>query len=168
MLIKVKIEVYWTFIEVKLLQSKEYIEQIANFLNDIKKWSPENQREVLINKNNQEITSTQGHVLMLLEESPKTNTELSHKLEISGAAITKAMRGLQKVEPAVVKSIPDENDARINRFELTDYGEKLAEVHREEHQKTLDVYTKVLKEFTPEEQKSISRFLTRLTEEFGL
>lgn len=155
------------FIGVTILPNKEYIEQVANFLNDIKRWSPENQREVLIDNNIQGITGTQGHVLMLLKQNPRTNTELSRELNISGAAVTKAMRGLQALQEPVVESIPDKNDARINRFKLTDYGVKLANIHEHEHQETLDVYNKVLEEFTPDEQKNISHFLTRLTEEFN-
>lgn len=151
-----------------MLQKKEYIEQVANFLNDIKRWSPENQREVLIDNKGQDITGTQGHVLMLLKTKPRTNTELSHELNISGAAVTKAMRGLQSTQPPTVESVPDDKDARINRFNLTDYGMKLANIHEKEHKETLNVYTKVLSEFNPEEQQSISRFLTRLTEEFDL
>lgn len=148
------------------MQSNDYAEQLANFLDDIKKWVPENQREVLVEKGSRQITGTQGHVLMLLNQRPMTNTELAHKLEISGAAVTKAMHGLKKFDNPVIQPMADQHDARVNRWVLTDYGKELANKHAQEHKKTLTVYSKIFAEFNLDEQKTISKFVKKLTDQF--
>lgn len=56
---------------------ESYAKQIDQFLNHLKLLS-ENQREVLIGENTTDITTTQGHLLMLLaQHGPQTNSELA-------------------------------------------------------------------------------------------
>ncbi|KAA8441889.1 MarR family transcriptional regulator [Weissella paramesenteroides] len=143
---------------------ESYAKQIDQFLNHLKLLS-ENQREVLIGENTTDITTTQGHLLMLLaQHGPQTNSELARALHVSGAAVTKAMKSLYIRDEPMVNVIPDPEDGRVSRWSLTTLGISLATAHTQRHRETVDEYQKLLENFSDSEQAVISRFLIELSE----
>lgn len=143
---------------------ESYAKQINQFLNHLKLLS-ENQREVLIGENTTDITTTQGHLLMLLaQHGPQTNSELARALHVSGAAVTKAMKSLYIRDEPMVNVIPDPEDGRVSRWSLTTLGISLATAHTQRHRETIDEYQKLLENFSDSEQAVISRFLIELSE----
>lgn len=142
----------------------ESAKQIDDFLNHVRMLA-ENQREILIcDRSDSGITTTQGHVLMLLaQKGPQTNTALAQALQVSPAAITKAMKVLQHDEEPMITQVPDENDLRVSRWALTNRGIGLASAHAQEHRDTLAEYDAVLAEFDDAEQAVIQKFLTTMT-----
>ncbi|WP_439818595.1 MarR family transcriptional regulator [Weissella paramesenteroides] len=143
---------------------ESYAKQIDQFLNHLKLLS-ENQREVLIGENTTDITTTQGHLLMLLaQRGPQTNSELARALHVSGAAVTKAMKSLYIRDEPMVNVIPDPEDGRVSRWSLTTLGISLATAHTQRHRETVDEYQKLLENFSDSEQAVISRFLIELSE----
>lgn len=143
---------------------ESYAKQIDQFLNHLKLLS-ENQREVLIGENTTDITTTQGHLLMLLaQHGPQTNSELARALHVSGAAVTKAMKSLYIRDEPMVNVIPDQEDGRVSRWSLTTLGISLATAHTQRHRETVDEYQKLLENFSDSEQAVISRFLIELSE----
>lgn len=146
------------------MATESYANQIDNFLNHLK-LSSENQREVLIGANDTDITTTQGHLLMLLAQNgPQTNSELSRALHVSGAAVTKAMKSLYIRDEPMVNVVPDEADHRVSRWSLTTLGIAMASAHTQRHRETIAEYENLLAEFSLEEQQVISDFLSQLTE----
>ena len=142
------------------MATEEYAEQLDHFLNDVRSLA-ENQREILLGDANSPITTTQGHVLMLLAQNgPQTNTELAHALHVSAAAITKAMKGLNTVDDPMVNVVPDPDDGRVSRWSLTTLGISMATAHAQRHRETLSEYQSVFAVFTEQDQTTISHFLT--------
>lgn len=139
-------------------------EQIDSFLKQVRILA-ENQREILLGTTdeNTDVTTTQGHVLMLLAQNgPQTNSELARALAVSPAAITKVMKYLQQNANPMVTQVPDDHDGRISRWALTSRGIALAQVHAKRHAQTLAYYQQVLADFDADEQATISRFLQAL------
>lgn len=137
--------------------------KVDEFLNQVRLLG-ENQREILLGDASESITTTQGHALMLLAQNgPQTNTELARILHISPAAMTKAMKGLQKIDNEMIIAIPDPEDGRVTRWSLTTAGMALATTHAQCHRETLQIYDHVLEDFSDEEQHIITTFLTALT-----
>lgn len=141
----------------------ESAKQIDDFLNYVRILA-ENQREILIcDRTDAGVTATQGHVLMLLaQKGPQTNTELAQALQVTAAAITKAMKVLQNDEEPMVAQVPDVNDLRVNRWSLTTRGISLASAHAQEHRDTLAEYDAVLAEFDDAQQAVITDFLAAM------
>lgn len=123
----------------------------------------ENQHELLFGACESEIslTNTQEHILMLLSQEKYTNSELAKILNVSQAAITKAIKGLIKQE--LLTSSKDDDDARISYFTLTDKAQEIASEHEHHHNKTLNVYKDLLNEFPENEKKIISKFIQSFT-----
>lgn len=145
--------------------NNQYTNQLSTFINEIRGLLPENSRELLLGTSGDQLTSTQGHVLMLLADNESlTNSELSRKLNLTQAAITKAMRGLAQAEPALVTVSVNPTDARVKAWSLTDAGVTFAAAHRLRHQETAQAYGDILNEFSSDEQATISRFLAALLE----
>jgi DNA-binding MarR family transcriptional regulator len=141
----------------------QYTNQLATFINDIRGMLPENSRELLLGGSGSQLTGTQGHVLMLLADTPAmTNGELAKALSVSQAAVTKAMRGLSTADPALAVATVDARDARVKAWSLTDAGQSFAAAHRQRHAETAAAYAEILDEFSESEQATISRFLTVL------
>ena len=138
--------------------------QIDEFLNSILLIS-ENQHEVLIGSctSGFSLTNTQEHILMLLSKNNYSNSELAKLLNVSQAAVTKAVK--QLLSFGMLEALKDERDARIVLYRLTDLGRPVAEEHSHHHDHTLAVYNQVLSEFSQEEQLVISKFLSRLLED---
>lgn len=142
----------------------ENAHQIDTFVNEVRLLA-ENQREILLGDQQSQISATQGHLLMLLaHHGPQTNTQLAHDLQVSPAAITKAIKSLQTSAPTLIVSQRDEQDARVLRWHLTEDGVQLAEQHEQAHAKTVGEYDKLLQAYSPEEQAVIGQFLQSLTQ----
>lgn len=67
--------------------------QIDQFLSQVMQFA-ENKHEILLGKCQSDIklTSTQEHLLMLLNGEPTTNARMAETLSVSPAAITKALK----------------------------------------------------------------------------
>ncbi len=143
--------------------TNQYSDQLSTFINEVRGLLPENSRELLLGGSGDKLTSTQGHVLMLLAENDSlTNGELSRLLGVSQAAVTKAMRGLAQATPALVEATVNPEDARVKAWSLTATGSTFAAAHRVRHEETAQVYGDILNEFSHDEQETISRFLSAL------
>lgn len=142
----------------------EVANKIDRFLNSILLLS-ENQHEILVGSctSGVSLTNTQEHILMLVADEALTNSVLAKKLNVSQAAITKAVKPL--LSQGMLETYRDENDARVLYYHLTDIGKPIALEHQHHHQHTLHTYEDVLSKFTKNEQGVISRFLDLLEEE---
>ncbi|HEL0757482.1 TPA: zinc-dependent MarR family transcriptional regulator [Streptococcus equi subsp. zooepidemicus] len=125
----------------------------------------ENQHELLFGacQSDVKLTNTQEHILMLLSQEKLTNTDLAKRLNISQAAVTKAIKGLIKQE--MLAGTKDTVDARVTYFELTDLARPIAKEHTHHHDKTLAVYHRLLAHFSAEEQVIVEKFITAFSEE---
>ena len=139
----------------------EIANKVDRFLNSILLIS-ENQHEILVGSctSGVSLTNTQEHILMLVADEELTNSVLAKKLNVSQAAITKAVKPL--LNQGMLETCRDENDARVLYYRLTDIGRPIALEHLHHHQHTLHTYEDVLSKFTPNEQEVISRFLDLL------
>ena len=135
---------------------RQLAQEIDNFLNEVILRS-ENQHEILIGHCTSDValTNTQEHILMLLSEESLTNSELARRLNVSQAAVTKAIKSL--VKEGMLETSRDPKDARVAR--------PVAEEHHHHHEHTLLAYEQVASQFTPNEQEVIQRFLTALVGE---
>ena len=142
----------------------EVANKIDRFLNSILLLS-ENQHEILVGSctSGVSLTNTQEHILMLVSDEALTNSVLAKKLNVSQAAITKAVKPL--LSQGMLETYRDENDARVLYYRLTEIGRPIALEHQHHHQHTLHTYEDVLSKFTKNEQGVISRFLDLLEEE---
>ena len=142
----------------------EVANKIDRFLNSILLLS-ENQHEILVGSctSGVSLTNTQEHILMLVADEALTNSVLAKKLNVSQAAITKAVKPL--LIQGMLETYRDENDARVLYYRLTEIGKPIAVEHQHHHQHTLHTYENVLSKFTKNEQGVISRFLDLLEEE---
>ena len=142
----------------------EVANKIDRFLNSILLLS-ENQHEILVGSctSGVSLTNTQEHILMLVSDEALTNSVLAKKLNVSQAAITKAVKPL--LSQGMLETYRDENDARVLYYRLTEIGKPIALEHQHHHQNTLHTYEDVLSKFTKNEQGVISRFLDLLEEE---
>lgn len=142
----------------------EVANKIDRFLNSILLLS-ENQHEILVGSctSGVSLTNTQEHILMLVADEALTNSVLAKKLNVSQAAITKAVKPL--LNQGMLEICRDENDARVLYYRLTDIGRPIAIEHQHHHQHTLHTYEDVLSKFTHNEQEVISSFLDLLEEE---
>ena len=142
----------------------EIANKVDRFLNSILLIS-ENQHEILVGSctSGVSLTNTQEHILMLVADEALTNSVLAKKLNVSQAAITKAVKPL--LNQGMLETYRDENDARVLYYRLTDIGRPIALEHLHHHQHTLHTYEDVLSKFTKNEQGVISRFLDLLEEE---
>ena len=142
----------------------EVANKIDRFLNSILLLS-ENQHEILVGSctSGVSLTNTQEHILMLVADEALTNSVLAKKLNVSQAAITKAVKPLSS--QGMLETYRDENDARVLYYRLTEIGKPIALEHQHHHQHTLHTYEDVLSKFTKNEQGVISRFLDLLEEE---
>ena len=134
---------------------RQLAKDIDAFLNEVI-LQAENQHEILIGHCTSEValTNTQEHILMLLSEESLTNSELARRLNVSQAAVTKAIKSL--VKEGMLETSKDPKDARVIFYQLTDLARPIAEEHHHHHEHTLLTYEQVATQFTPNEQKVIS------------
>ena len=100
---------------------------------------------------------------MLLSEESLTNSELARRLNVSQAAVTKAIKSL--VKEGMLETSRDPKDARVIFYQLTELARPVAAEHHHHHEHTLSAYEQVASRFTPNEQEVIQRFLTALVGE---
>lgn len=125
----------------------------------------ENQHELLFGdcQSDVAITNTQEHILMLLSQERLTNSDLAKRLNISQAAVTKAIKYL--VSQGMLASVKNKEDARVTYFELTDIAKPVAKEHTHHHDATLAVYKNLFNQFSEDEQDVIARFLKVFSDE---
>ena len=125
----------------------------------------ENQHELLFGdcQSGVAITNTQEHILMLLSHERLTNSDLAKRLNISQAAVTKAIKYL--VSQGMLASVKNKEDARVTYFELTDIAKPVAKEHTHHHDATLAVYKNLFNQFSEDEHDVIARFLKVFSDE---
>ena len=141
-------------------------EKIDYFLNEVI-LTAENQHEILIGSCTSDVrlTNTQEHILMLLSQASLTNSDLAKRLNVSQAAVTKAVKAL--VEQKMLQTFKDKKDARVTFYRLTDLARPIAEEHHHHHVQTLDTYQRLAEQFSSDEQEVIVKFLDGLIGEIG-
>ena len=141
-------------------------EKINHFLNEVI-LTAENQHEILIGSCTSDVrlTNTQEHILMLLSQASLTNSDLAKRLNVSQAAVTKAVKAL--VEQKMLQTFKDKKDARVTFYRLTDLARPIAEEHQHHHVHTLDTYQRFAEQFSSDEQEVIVKFLDGLIGEIG-
>ena len=141
-------------------------EKINHFLNEVI-LTAENQHEILIGSctSDVQLTNTQEHILMLLSQESLTNSDLAKRLNVSQAAVTKAVKAL--VEQKMLQTFKDKKDARVTFYRLTDLARPIAEEHQHHHVHTLDTYQRLAEQFSSDEQEIIVKFLDSLIGEIG-
>lgn len=141
-------------------------EQINHFLNEVI-LTAENQHEILVGSCTSDVrlTNTQEHILMLLSQESLTNSDLAKRLNVSQAAVTKAVKAL--VEQKMLETFKDKKDARVTFYRLTDLARPIAEEHQHHHVHTLETYQRLAEQFSSDEQEVIMRFLDGLIGEIG-
>ena len=141
-------------------------EKINYFLNEVI-LTAENQHEILVGSCTSDVrlTNTQEHILMLLSQESLTNSDLAKRLNVSQAAVTKAVKAL--VEHKMLETFKDKKDARVTFYRLTDLARPIAEEHQHHHVHTLDTYQRLAEQFSSDEQEVIMRFLDGLIGEIG-
>ncbi|MBJ8326361.1 zinc-dependent MarR family transcriptional regulator [Streptococcus pacificus] len=142
---------------------KHLSQRIDKAINNILLFS-ENQHELLLGtcQSDIKLTNTQEHILMLLAEEKLTNSDLAIRLNISQAAVTKAIKSLEK--QGMLAFSKNKEDARITYFELTELAKPIAAEHQHHHKKTLAFYDHLLESFSDDEQLVIDKFLKQLSE----
>lgn len=140
--------------------------KINHFLNEVI-LTAENQHEILVGSCTSDVrlTNTQEHILMLLSLESLTNSDLAKRLNVSQAAVTKAVKAL--VEQKMLETFKDKKDARVTFYRLTDLARPIAEEHQHHHVHTLDTYQRLAEKFSPDEQEVIVKFLDGLIGEIG-
>ena len=141
-------------------------EKINHFLNEVI-LTAENQHEILVGSCTSDVrlTNTQEHILMLLSLESLTNSDLAKRLNVSQAAVTKAVKAL--VEQKMLQTFKDKKDARVTFYRLTDLARPIAEEHQHHHVHTLDTYQRLAEQFSSDEQEVIVKFLDGLIGEIG-
>ena len=141
-------------------------EKINYFLNEVI-LTAENQHEILVGSCTSDVrlTNTQEHILMLLSQESLTNSDLAKRLNVSQAAVTKAVKAL--VEQKMLETFKDKKDARVTFYRLTDLARPIAEEHQHHHVHTLDTYQRLAEQFSSDEQEVIVKFLDGLIGEIG-
>ena len=141
-------------------------EKINYFLNEVI-LTAENQHEILVGSCTSDVrlTNTQEHILMLLSQESLTNSDLAKRLNVSQAAVTKAVKAL--VEQKMLETFKDKKDARVTFYRLTDLARPIAEEHQHHHVHTLDTYQRLAEQFSSDQQEVIVRFLDGLIGEIG-
>ena len=141
-------------------------EKINHFLNEVI-LTAENQHEILVGSCTSDVllTNTQEHILMLLSQESLTNSDLAKRLNVSQAAVTKAVKAL--VEQKMLETFKDKKDARVTFYRLTDLARPIAEEHQHHHVHTLETYQRLAEQFSSDEQEVIVKFLDGLIGEIG-
>ncbi|MDR0198980.1 MAG: MarR family transcriptional regulator [Streptococcaceae bacterium] len=145
-----------------MLGDNSLVEKTTNLVNQLSA-----QHELLLGHctSKAQLTATQEHILMLLASAhPEglTNSEIAATLDLTAAAVTKALKKLST--NTLVQSKRDTDDSRRVVFRLAQAGEPIAAEHSAHHKKTLSAFVSLVQEFDPSEQVIITRYLTRLME----
>lgn len=135
--------------------------KIEKRLNDLVLFAG-NRNEILVGDChcNHDYTNTQKHILMLIHKENISNKELAAKLNISQAAVTKAIKFLLSENMLIAEKDP--KDARVIKYSLSKEAMHIAEEHDEHHKRTLNHYDKLLSSYTDSEKEIINKFLDDL------
>ncbi len=100
-------------------------------------------------------------ILMLLSQNqePLTMSELSTELEVPMSTATRIVDGL--VKGGMLERINDLKDRRVVRVRMSQNGQELYEAGMAHSQQRV---TRLLKDFTPEEQAQLLKLMTKLFE----
>ena len=141
-------------------------EKINYFLNEVI-LTAENQHEILVGSCTSDVrlTNTQEHILMLLSQESLTNSDLAKRLNVSQAAVTKAVKAL--IKQGMLEAYKDKKDARVTFYRLTDLAQPIADEHEHHHAHTLETYQNLVDKFSVDEQITIEKFLEALVGEIG-
>lgn len=141
-------------------------EKINHFLNEVI-LTAENQHEILVGSCTSDVrlTNTQEHILMLLSQESLTNSDLAKRLNVSQAAVTKAVKAL--IKQGMLEAYKDKKDARVTFYRLTDLAQPIADEHEHHHAHTLETYQNLVDKFSVDEQITIEKFLEALVGEIG-
>ncbi|VEE23535.1 transcriptional repressor AdcR for Zn(2+)-responsive expression [Streptococcus equinus] len=93
---------------------------------------------------------------MLLSQERLTNSALAKRLNISQAAVTKAIKCLVKED--MLAPVKNRDDARVTYFELTELARPVADEHTHHHDATLSVYRKMVNEFSDKSKLLLENF----------
>ncbi|MGT2666471.1 zinc-dependent MarR family transcriptional regulator [Streptococcus rifensis] len=139
----------------------ELAKQIDQAINTIILKS-ENHLELLVGacQSNVSLTNTQEHILMLINDGIINNSDLAKALNVSQAAVTKAIKSL--IAQGMLESAKDAKDGRMTYYQLTDLAKPIAKEHEHHHAHTLSTYDAVIAGYSQEEQALVSRFLKDL------
>ncbi|MCT4404837.1 MarR family transcriptional regulator [Leuconostoc falkenbergense] len=118
--------------------------------------------EVITSTAGQNINATQAHLLMLLRTQSLTNTQLATSVGLSRPAITKAIKNL--IAHNYVIATIDDTDKRSTFYSLTPVGDQLAVRHEAAHQSMLNHLNTIMTNFSPKQQKTITKFLEQLNQ----
>lgn len=137
---------------------KDLAKQIDETINQIILKS-ENHLELLVGacQSDVSLTNTQEHILMLINEGVVNNSDLAKALNVSQAAVTKAVKSLRS--QGMLEAIKDEHDGRMTYYELTSLAKPIAEEHEHHHRDTLRTYESLLESYSESERDLIGRFL---------
>lgn len=121
-----------------------------------------NKNEVLVGDChcNHDFTNTQKHILMLISKENISNKELASSLNISQAAVTKAIKSL--IDNNMILAQKDPNDARVLKYTLSEDALFVAQEHENHHKRTIDYYKQVLSKYDESQLKVIDSFLNDL------
>lgn len=141
-------------------------EKINHFLNEVI-LTAENQHEILVGSCTSDVrlTNTQEHILMLLSQESLTNSDLAKRLNVSQAAVTKAVKAL--IKQGMLEAYKDKKDARVTFYRLTDLAQPIADEHEHHHAHTLETYQNLVDKFSVDEQITIEKFLEALVGGIG-
>ncbi|MET3559270.1 DNA-binding MarR family transcriptional regulator [Streptococcus rupicaprae] len=122
----------------------------------------ENHLELLVGacQSDVSLTNTQEHILMLINDGVLNNSDLAKALNVSQAAVTKAVKALKT--QGMLASVKDAKDGRMTHHQLTDLAKPIAEEHEHHHAHTLEAYEALIATYSADEQAVISRFLQDL------
>lgn len=140
---------------------KTTAEKLEHTINDIIIQAG-NKNEVLVGDChcNHDFTNTQKHILMLISKENISNKELASSLNISQAAVTKAIKSL--IDNNMILSQKDPNDARVLKYTLSDEALFIAKEHENHHMRTIEYYNKILSKYDDNQLKVIDSFLNDL------
>jgi len=104
-------------------------------------------------------TITQLHIVSLINSNNNqaNNTFLANKLNISKAAVSKAIRVLMKHN--MISSHKNENNKREIYYSLTEEGKRLAAIHDQMHEIVKNQYIQLFKQFSDAELEIVIKFL---------
>ncbi|MCY7891859.1 MarR family transcriptional regulator [Bacillus vallismortis] len=102
-------------------------------------------------------TLTQLHIVSCIHTSQNVNNSfLASRLHISKAAVSKAVQALLKHKIITVAKKPG-NKKEIF-YTLTESGRELAALHEQLHEKAMEKYEQLFKEFSIDDLKTVTAF----------
>jgi len=110
-------------------------------------------------KNSSEDHAFVFRVLMLVSQNvePLTMSELSSELNVPMSTATRIVDGL--VQGGMVERVPDPNDRRVVRVQMSQNGRELYELGMAYGKQRI---AKLLKDFTSEEQEQLLKLMSKL------